>query len=115
MHVFAAWVRAIDAACCVRGVPLVDGGVELQTGVGALPRGCGKLTPQIAGLHRAHGAAIFDGFQIPVAVFFDGLHEVVGDAHRVVGVLILHGERVRAVQVHVKTGRCEGARLFLLT
>ena len=96
-------------------MPLVDGGVELQTGVGALPRGCGKLTPQIAGLHRAHGAAVFDGFQIPVAVFFDGLHEVVGDAHGVVGVLILHGERVRAVQVHVETGCREGARLFLFT
>ena len=115
VHVFAARVRAIDTARCVRGVPLVDGGVELQTGVGALPRGRGKLSPQVAGFHRAHRAAIFDGFQIPVAVFFDGLHEVVGDAHGVVGVLILHRERVRAVQVHVETGRCEGARLFLFT
>ena len=37
VHVFAAWVRTINATGCMCGVPLVDGGVELQSWIGALP------------------------------------------------------------------------------
>ena len=37
VHVFATWVRSVNAAARMRGVPLVDRGVELQTGVGTIP------------------------------------------------------------------------------
>ncbi|CAB4689116.1 unannotated protein [freshwater metagenome] len=65
----------------MRCVPLVDGGVELQTGVSTFPCcGC-ELTPEIAGLDGAHGAAIGDRLEVPVAVLFNSLHELVSDAH----------------------------------
>ncbi|CAB4835975.1 unannotated protein [freshwater metagenome] len=95
------------------GVPLVDRGVELQTGVGALPRcGC-DVAPQIACTHRAHRPAVDHGLERPLGVVLDGLHEVVADTHRVIGVLVLDAEAVRSVEVHVEAGVAEHARLAL--
>ncbi len=44
-HVLRARVRGVDAAALGAGVPLVDGGVVLQAGVGAAPGGLGDLLP----------------------------------------------------------------------
>ena len=42
--------EAADLAVGRAGVPLVDGAVELEAGVGALPGGAGDLVPEVAGL-----------------------------------------------------------------
>ena len=55
-----------------------------------------------------------DGPQVPVGVVDDGLHELVGDPHRVVGVLVLDRRDVLAVEVHVEAGGLEDAGLALL-
>ncbi|CAB4767870.1 unannotated protein [freshwater metagenome] len=113
VHVFAAWVGTVDAARCMRGVPLVDGGVELQAWVGAFPRGGGNLAPQVAGTNAANWCTILNGLVRPVAIFLDCVHELVGDAHRVVGVLVLDGERVFAIEIHVEAGVAQCTCLLL--
>jgi hypothetical protein len=52
--------------------------------------------------------------QVPVGVVDDGLHELVGDAHRVVGVLVLDRVKLSAVEIHVEAGVAQGAGLALL-
>ena len=114
VHVLRARVRAVDAARRVSGVPPVDRGVELEARVGALPRGLGDLAPEVAGPDRLDDLAGGDRLETPVGVVDDGLHELVGDAHRVVGVLVLDRERVGAVEVHVEAGVAQHASLALL-
>ena len=114
VEILAAGVAGLDAAGARRRVPAVDGGVELQTGVGALPCGLGDLAPQVAGRHGAQRLTGGDRVQRPVGVGDDRLHELVGDAHRVVGVLVLHRERVAAVEVHVEAVVAQDAGLAFL-
>ena len=75
-HVFRARIRGDDRARGRAGVPVVDGGVELQAGIGAGPGGVADLLPQIARLHGLGDLAVLGApEQIPVAVGFDGLEE----------------------------------------
>ena len=60
------------------------------------------------------GVAVGDGVQRPVGVVEHGLHELVGDAHRVVRVLVLDAEAVGAVEVHVEAGVAQHPGLALL-
>jgi hypothetical protein len=46
---------------------------------------------------------------VPVAVVKDGLHELVGDAHGVIGILILDRMAILAVEVHIESGVSKGA------
>ena len=97
-HVLAARVRSVDAARGLAGMPLVDGGVELHARVAALPGRLGDLAHQVArpvGGRRSIGPYFFGR---PVAVGEHGLHELIRDAHAVVGVL----EEDRAVGVPVE-------------
>ena len=114
MHVFAARVGAVDPPGGVRGVPLVDGRVELQTGIGALPRCRRQFTPQIASTNGAHDRAILHRVQVPLGVVDDRLHELVADTYGVVGVLVLDAEAVGAVEIHVEAGVAQHTRLALL-
>jgi hypothetical protein len=52
--------------------------------------------------------------QPPLAVLLDGAHELVGDAHRVVGVLVLDRLEAVAVDRHVEAGVAQGGGLLLL-
>ena len=115
VHVLRAWVRPVDAVGVGRRVPPVDRGVELQTGIGALPGGLGDLAPQVAGADRLDDLTRGDAGEAPVGIVDDRLHELIGDAHRVVGVLVLDRERVGAVEVHVEAGIAQhtGLALFL--
>ena len=115
VHVLGAGVRAVDPAGVGRGVPAVDRGVELHAGIGALPGGLGDLAHEVAGLDRLDDLAGGDRPQVPVGVVDDGLHELVGDPHRVVGVLVLDGVAVGAVEVHVEAGVAQDPGLALLT
>ena len=98
-----------------RGVPVVDGGVELHARIGALPGGLGDLAHEVTGPDRLDDLAGDDGPEVPVGVVDDGLHELVGDPHRVVGVLVLDRRDVDAVEAHVEAGGLEGPGLLLLT
>src|SRR5215813_14431853 len=50
-HVFRARVGRSDGSGGWTRVPVVDGGVELQAGIGRRPCRIADLLPQIAGLH----------------------------------------------------------------
>ncbi len=49
-HVLGARIAGVDPRRVLRGVPLVDGGVELHAGIAAAPGGVGNAAEQIAGL-----------------------------------------------------------------
>ena len=55
------------------------------------------------------------GRESPVGVVDDSLHELVGHANRVVGVLVLDRGDVLTVEVHVEAGVAQDAGLLLLT
>ena len=54
------------------------------------------------------------GGQVPVLAGLDRLHELVGDPHRVVGVLVLDRGEALAVDRHVEAGVAQRLRLLLL-
>ena len=114
VHVFAARVGSVDARRVGRGVPTVDGGVVLHPRVGTFPGGLGELPHEVACLDGLHYVAGGDRPEVPVGVVDDGLHELVGDPHRIVGVLVLDRDRVFSVEVHVEAGIAKHAGLALL-
>ena len=97
----------------MRGMPLVDSRVELQTGVCAVPRCFGDLSPQIPSRQGSHGLTSRHCLEGPVLVIFDSLHEFIGDAHRVIGILVLNTESIRTIEVHIKTGVAQHTGLAL--
>ncbi len=100
-HVFRARVRRVDAPARGAGVPLVDGGVELQAGIGRGPGGVADLVPQIARLQSLRDLAVGAPRQAPLAVLAHALQEVVRDAHGIVRVLARDGEIGLAVPIGV--------------
>ena len=109
-HGLDAVIRPVSG----RGVPVVDRVVVLQARVGALPRGLRDRAEQLAGVDRLDHRAVEPARQVERAVFLDGAHELVGDAHRVVGVLVLHADDVGAAEVHVEAGVAERPDLVFL-
>ena len=71
------------------------------------------MAPQIAGTHGLDDPTADDSGEVPVGVFDNGLHELVGDTNRVVGVLVLHAERIDTIEVHVEAGIAQHASLVL--
>ena len=98
-HVLGARVRGDDLAAGRAGVPVVDGGVVLQAGVGRVPGGVADLVPQVARLQNLVRLAGDAPGQRPVGIVLDAAQELVGDAHRVVGVLAGDGEVGVAVPI----------------
>ena len=86
-HVLRAGIGRVDAAGVLAGVPAVDGGVVLHAGVAALPGGFGDVVHEVAGAVLLDRRAVLDGAGGEGAVGLDGVHELVGDADGVVGVL----------------------------
>ena len=82
-----ARVARVDPRGIGARVPVIDRGVELHPRVAAGPGRLGDHPQQIARPVRLERLAGRDGARLPVAVVHDRLHEVVGDAHRVVRVL----------------------------
>ncbi len=80
-------------------MPLVDGGVVLQSRIGTRPSGICYLTPNVAGFHSLAYRAVLAVGEAPVPVVDNGPDEVVGDPHGVVRVLT--GDRCVGVSVEV--------------
>ena len=113
-HVLRARVGRGDPPGLGVGVPVVDRVVVLQARVGALPRGGGDLAPQVAGVDGLDDLAGLAGAQTEVGALLDRAHELVADAHGVVGVLVLDRRDVVAAEVHVEPGVAQDADLVLL-
>ena len=86
-HVFRARIRGVDARRVLAGVPAVHRGVVLHAGIAAVPGGVGHAVQQLAGAVFFARISVVDVARPPVAVVLDRLHEFIGDADRVVGVL----------------------------
>src|SRR3546814_13589346 len=65
----------VDPTGVRRGVPVVDRGVELHAGIGALPGGLGELAHEVTGLDGADDLARGDGPEVPVGVVDDRSEE----------------------------------------
>jgi len=76
-------MRAVDLQVC----QTIDGGVVLHARIAAVPGGIGNLIEEFAGPELFVGLAVDDVPGPPVAIFLRGLHEFVGDADGVIGVL----------------------------
>ena len=111
MNIFTAWVAGRNGAGVRSGVPTVNGGIELQTRVGAFPSGFRHLAKELAGFNGFDYRAVGASGEAPVAVGFNGFHENIGYPHGVVGVLKLHRMNVFAVQAHVKACGLQGFHL----
>src|SRR6185295_16664941 len=83
------------------GVPVVDGGVELDAGIGGGPGRMTHPVPEFAGLDRLDGLAAEPRGQLPVVILEHALEKLIGDAHRIVGVLPRDREVGLAVPVGV--------------
>ncbi len=114
VHVLGAGVGRVDAAGLRAGVPVVDGGVVLDSGVGAGPGGLGHLAEQLLRVDGLDDLAGHPGAQAEFGAVLDGGHEFVGDADGVVGVLVLDGGDVVPAEVHVEARVAQGADLLLL-
>jgi len=94
-------------------MPAIDGGIELHAGVAALPRGFGDVAHEFAGHQAIFLFTAADGLGPPFFVLDDGLHEFVGGADGVVGVLEEDGAVGFAIERSVVAGFDEGVRLLL--
>ena len=91
-HVLGAGVGGVDTTARGAGVPLVDGVVELEAGIGALPGGESDIVPEFRRRDLFRHLSVGAVDQRPVSVDLEGAEEGVGDADAVVGVLTRHGE-----------------------
>ena len=106
-HVFRAGVGCADRARLGAGVPVVDGGVELDAGVSRCPGRVADAVPEFAGFEGLGDLAVLAGEQLPILVFVDGVQEFVGDADRVVRVLAGNGQVGFAVPVGIVDGEVD--------
>ena len=83
-------------------MPLVDGGVVLKAGVGAVPGGFAKVVPQVAGRELLDDFLAGSGGEFPVGVLLDRAEECVAYADGVVGVLPRDGHIGFGFVAHVE-------------
>ena len=113
-HIFRAGITCADASRFGIGVPVVDGAVVLDAGVGAVPGSLRHAAHQLARVDPLDHLAGAPGQQVELLAFLDRVHELVGDTDRIVGVLVLDADNVLAAQVHVEPGVAEGADFVFL-
>ena len=115
VDVFAAGVACADRSVDRSRVPVVDRGRELHSGIGTFPSRLGDLTEEIPRTQDRSDLTACAGTQLPRAFCGDRPHELVRQPDRVVGVLVLHRERVGAVEIHVEACGGECSRLAFLS
>ena len=94
-------------------MPVVDRVVVLDARVSAGPCRLGHLGEEFLGINSLDHAAIGACGQAELITVLDSAHEQIGDAHRVIGVLVLNGGDVLAAEIHVEAGILENADLLL--
>src|SRR5947208_11598655 len=110
-----ARVRRVDPPRVRGRVPVVDRAVVLDARIGALPSGLSDLAHELARVDRvADRLAVHARGELPVVAALDGVHELVGDANRVVRVLVLDRGEAVAVDAHVEAGVAQRGGLLLL-
>src|SRR5713226_5786322 len=114
MHVLAARIRGVDAAARRARVPRVDGRVELHPGIAARPRCLRDHAHQFARAILFRYFMVLDEMCLPGRVVDHGVHELVGHAHGVVGVLEKDGTIGGAIERGVIAGVDQRPRLLLL-
>ena len=100
-HIFRARVGGTDLARGRAGMPVIDRSVELDAGIGRRPSGMADLVPQFTRRQRLGDLAGQSRRQFPIAVAFHRIEEIVGDAHRIVGILAGNGAIGLAVPIGV--------------
>ena len=68
-------------------MPAIYGGIVLHAGIAASPGGIRNFEEQVFGFEGLHWSAVFHGAGGEIGIAQDGVHEVVGHAHGVIGVL----------------------------
>src|SRR4029078_12139913 len=91
--VLRAGIAGVDAGRVLRSVPAVDRGVVLHARVPAARGGVAYLVEQVFGFEILHGTSVANGAGGEAVIAQDGIHEVIGDADGVVGVLKEDGRR----------------------
>ena len=114
VHVLGTRVRGVDPRRVLRGVPAVDGVVELHPRVAAAVGRFRDLSEQLPGADGVHRLTGGDRAGGPVFVVFDRPHERIAHPNAVVGVLVLDGRIGLAVQGSVIARADERVRLLLL-
>ncbi len=104
-------IRGVNTTIIRAGVPLIDGAVELQAGVGGSPGCRADFLPQLAGGNILAHLAVSAADQLPVGVLLDGVEEAVAHPHRVVRVLARNREVGFAIPIHVVEREVEGVAL----
>ena len=114
VQVFRARVGRGDSAGFRAGMPVIDRVVVLNARVGAFPGGLRPSCGTGPWRRRSRSSSpVRRAAQVELAARLDGLHELVGDPHRVVGVLVLDAGDVLAAEVHVEPGVAQDADLVL--
>ena len=115
VEVLRAGVGSRDASGRGRGVPPVDGRVELHPRIGALPRRLGDAAEHLGGIDRLNDLSCRARREIPLPSRQRRLHELVSETDGVVGVLVEQRGAVDTVEAQVEPGLAEDTRLALLT
>ena len=109
-HGFEALIRPDSGQVCQRLIVVsywTPGSAQRHAAIG-------DLVHQLARRKVLIDRSVEAAGQVPVGALLDGLHELVGDAHRVVGVLVLDRGEVLRVEPHVEAGVAQRRRLLLL-
>ncbi len=113
MHVLRAWIGGVDARGVGASVPIVDRGVVLHAGIAAEIGALGDHAQKIARLVGRARLAVGDKFGLPFAVFLHRLHELVGHAHGIVGVLKKHAAVSWTIEAGIIAGFDQRPGFFL--
>ena len=95
-------------------MPVVDGVVVLDAGIGARPGSLAHRAKECLGVNRLDDLTGLATAQAEVGAILDGLHELIGDTDGVVGVLVLDARDVSATEIHVVARVAQGADLVFL-
>ena len=96
-------------------MPIVDGVVVLNSGIRACPSSLRHGPEEPLGAHRLHNVAVGTSPQPKVLVRLQCPHELIGDSHRVVGVLVLNRRDVFSTEVHVVSRVAQNPDLVLFS
>ena len=94
-------------------MPIVDRGVVLDTRISASPSGLRDLVEEFLCVNFFDYRVVNARTQSVLLAVLDRAHEVIVDAHGVVGVLVLDADDVLATKIHIKASITQYTDFFL--